>query len=103
MAKRQKTTKGKGQLPLMEIGPKNSRDIKRAGRAYLKAKTERLAWLDKEQGQLEKIRELAKAEKLQPLSDGTIEFEVDGITIKLTPVEDKVTVKETGESTGGEE
>lgn len=50
MARQRKTSDG-GQLDLIDVDPKNKKDIKRAGRAYLKAKAERLTWLDKEQGQ----------------------------------------------------
>lgn len=92
------------QLDLIDVAPKNATAIKRAARAYLKAKSERLAWLEKEQGQQEKIRDLVEEAKLQPLADGVIRFRLDGLTIKVTPREDGVLVKEVGEAAeSGEE
>lgn len=103
MAKRRKTTDGGGQLALIDVEPKNKAAIKRAGRAYLAAKAERQVWLEKEQGQQEKVRDLVEAAELQPLEDGTIRFRVDGMTIKVTPREDGVTVKADGEATEEDE
>lgn len=102
MATRKRTT-GEEQLDLIDVLPKNATAIKRAARAYLKAKAERLACLEKEQGQQEKIRDLVEEAELQPLADGVIRFRLDGLTIKVTPREDGVLVKEVGETTDAEE
>lgn len=92
-----KKTSDDEQLDLIDVTPKNATAIKRAARAYLKAKAERLAWLEKEQGQQEKIRELVEEAGLQPLESGVIRFQLDGLTIKVTPREDGVLVKKAGE------
>jgi len=97
MAKtREKAKGGSGgaQLDLIDIHPKNAKPIIEAARLYKKAQQARLNALASEVELKDKIRYLVKKANLQRLKDGVIRFTYDGVTICITPQDEKVTVKE---------
>lgn len=98
MARQQKTTDGGDQLDLIDVAPKNTKEIKRAARAYKKAQAERIGWLESEKKHKGKILELVEAAKLQPLEGGVIRFQVDGMIITVTPRDQLVRVKDDSET-----
>ncbi len=102
MAKR-KTAKGGDQLDLIDVAPKNAKEIKKVALAYKDALANRLEWLADEKAQKEKILELVEAAGLQPLENGVIRFPVDGMTITVTPRDKLVKVKEDDGKTNDEE
>jgi hypothetical protein len=103
MAKRGMTVDDGGQLDLIDVAPKNAKEIKRAARAYKKAQAQRITWLEDEKKCKAKILELVMAAKLQPLEGGVIRFQVDGMIIAVTPRDELVQVKDDGGGTEDEE
>ena len=89
----EKTEAGE-QLQLIEVAPKNAKPIIEAGRLYKKAVKTRQKALAKEVELKEKIRQLAKEANIQRLANGEIKFKYDGVTIRITPQDEKVTVTE---------
>ncbi len=91
------------QGTLMDIEPKNAKKIVAAARKYKEATGERLFWLKEEVKYKQDILELVKAADLKRDEDGNFKFTVDGVAIKITPCDDKVSVKfaEEEESDGG--
>ena len=102
MAKRQKTTAGGEQLDLIDVAPKNAKKIKEVALAFNDARANRVAWLEDENDQKEKLLTLVDAADLQPLENGVIKFRVDGMTITVTPRDKAVKVKEDGEAKADE-
>lgn len=91
------------QGTLMDIEPENAKEIVAAARKYKEAVGERLSWLKQEVKYKQEILELAKAAKLKRDEDGNIRFTVDGVTIKITPCDDKVSVKFSDEGESDED
>lgn len=85
----------KGQQQLIEVAPKNSKKIIDAAAKYQEWQNKRTAALAKEKEYKQKILELVRAAKLQPLEDGTTRFELDGIKITITPQNELVQIKST--------
>jgi len=84
------------QIPLLDVGPKKSKEIVKAARAYsakVKARLEIQKGSNGEEALQQQLLELVKAEDLQRDSDGKIKFAVDGIEIELVPTKEKVKVK----------
>lgn len=86
-------TKGK-QLPLIDVTPENLRPIMEAAQEYKEQQVIRMAAGVKEAQQKQIILELVTKAKLQPLADGKIRFECDGLTISVTPRDMLVQVTE---------
>lgn len=81
------------QLDLIDVTPKNQKKFLAAARAYKEAVTNRCEWTAEETKYKKKILELVKEAELARLPDGTIKFKVDGMTITITPTDEKVNVK----------
>ena len=96
MARKQKKETGE-QLELIDVGPKDGKEIMAAARLYQKHQAARLKALEKEIEQKTLILELVKKAKLQPLAGGVIKFRLDGMTITIKPRDELVQVKETME------
>ena len=86
------------QLDLIDVSPKNAKPIIQAARIYKKHQTARIAALNKEIEQKQKILELVKEANLQPLEGGKIKFEYDGVTISIEPRDELVKVKDKAEA-----
>lgn len=82
------------QLDLIDVNPENAKEIVVAARLYQKYQTARVKALAKEIEQKRLILELVKAANLQTLEGGKVKFNVDGITITVTPRDELVQVKE---------
>ena len=82
------------QLDLIDVAPKNAKPMIEEGRLYKKAQKARQKFLAEEVKHKDKIRQLAKDAGLHRLEDGVIRFTYDGVTICITPQDEKVTVKE---------
>lgn len=82
------------QQPLIDVGPENMKEIVTVAKLYKKHMTIRQAALMKEIAKKQELLNLVKAAKLKPLEGGVIKFKVDGLTIKITPRDELVQVKE---------
>ncbi len=88
MAKTKTTAKKKpvkGQQDLIDVCPKNIKEIVLAAKRYREFLTARQQDQRGEEQYKQKVKELVKEAKLQPLEDGVIRFSYDGFTISLTP------------------
>ncbi len=92
--KKKKETESGEQLELIDVSPENAKPIIAAARAYKKHQAVRLSALAKEIKQKQVILELVKEAKLQPLDNGVIKFECDGVVISITPRDELVKVSE---------
>ncbi len=78
--------KGSGeQLVLIDVQPENAKPIIRAARIYKEHQAVRLSALAKEKEHKQKVLELVKEAKLQPLKDGVIKFTYEGVTVTIEP------------------
>ena len=82
------------QMDLIEVGPENTKEIKKHALLYKKAQKERIAALEIENDEKEKILELIRKAGLKPLEDGKIKFRCDGFIITVTPRDELVKIKE---------
>ncbi len=98
MAKGKKKEAGE-QLQLIEVGPKDGKEILAAAKIYKKHQKARLAAAAKEADQKTLILELVDKADLQRLAGGVIKFEIEGIPIKITPRDQLVQVGEAKEAT----
>lgn len=94
MAKQKKTKNTGEQMPLIDVGPENTKAIIAEVRVYKKHQADRLAALEKEIKQKAKIKALVQAANLHRLKDGTIKFTVENTTITLTPRDELIQIKE---------
>lgn len=92
MAKKQKAAKG--QLPLIDVEPKNSKKIIACIKQYKAIQSERIAALNEEIKEKEKLLSLIEGEHLQRLEKGKIEFTVEGYKVTVTPREELIQVKQ---------
>ena len=94
----EKDEKGKGtkgeQMDLIDVGPKHSKEIIACARIYKAIVTKRIKLTSAEVTAKIKLLDMVKAAKLKRLSDGTIKFKIDGITIKVTPRDELIQVTE---------
>jgi len=88
-----KTAKG-DQIPLIDVAPVNAVKIIAAGRELKKIQRERCNLTAKEVAQKHKFLDLVHEAKLVPLKDGTTKFQYDGVTVCVTPSEEKVRITE---------
>lgn len=98
MADKKNKTQNGEQLDLIDVAPESAGPMVEAGRLYKKAQKTRLKALVEEIRLKDKIRQLARDAKLQRLEDGVIRFTYNGVTICITPQDEKVTVKDKTES-----
>lgn len=82
------------QMPLIDVAPKNAKVIIEAARDYRKLVAGRLKLLAKEIEQKAEVLRLVKKAKLTPLEGGKIKFTYDGVTICVTPQDEKITIQE---------
>ncbi len=91
--KEAKKEKGE-QLDLINVAPENAKPIIAKARRYKKVQATRLAALAEEKKLKEEIKSDVKAAKLQPLKGGVIKFKHNGVTVIITPQDEKVRVIE---------
>ncbi len=89
-----KKTQDQEQLDLIDVHPKNSKEIIRVAKLYKKAQRTRINALEEEKQLKQQVLELIKKENLQPTADGQIKFTIDEFTISITPRDELVKVKE---------
>jgi hypothetical protein len=85
------------QMDLIDVGPKNSKEIIKHAKLYRSALAKRVDALAEEVAEKHKLLELIDAEHLQRLDDGKIKFKLDGFTITVTPRDELVKIKEDGD------
>lgn len=88
------------QLDLIDVSPENSKQIVGIARRYKTAQAQRIAALEREVEEKQKLLGLIKDAKLKPLDDGVIRFKVDGLLITVKPRDELVKVKEESEESG---
>ena len=94
MAKKKTDEKKKGeQLQLIDVGPKNLKEILASVQIYKKHQKVRLGALKDETAAKARVHELVKAAKLVPLKDGIIRFECDGNIITIEPRDEVIRIK----------
>ena len=81
------------QLALIDVEPENMKEIAECARVYKRFQKARMANLKSEVEQKERMKDLIKKAKLQPLEDGVIRFKCEGLTIQATPKDVLITVK----------
>ena len=91
------------QLDLIDVGPENLKEILPVARAYKKIVAARVPLTRQEVELKTKIRSFVHGSGLKPQPDGTFKFRCDGITIKIKPQEEKVTVTIDEDDDGEEE
>jgi hypothetical protein len=89
---------GGEQLDLIDIAPKEAKPIVGAARVYKKLQKIRLAALDKEVEQKQKVLKLVHKANLQPDDEGKIKFKYEGIVITVKPTKESITIKDESES-----
>jgi len=94
MPKGKEKKKKSEQLPLIDVQPKNKKEIIACANRYKKAQSERIEALNREKEEKQSLLDLVEKGNLQRLDDGTIKFHVDGMTITVTPRDELVQVKE---------
>lgn len=97
MAKRGRKGNSGEQGTLIDTGPKESKKIIAAARKYKSVSAQRQALTAEEVAAKKDLLDLVKQENLQ-MVDGKIQFEVDGLTITVTPRDELIRVKEKGDS-----
>ena len=91
-------TKGKNvstdeQGYLIDVQPKNKKEIVTKAKAYKRAVIARLSAGDKESNLKSELLELIKGANLQPTEDGRIKFSLNGFKITVTPRDMLIQVK----------
>jgi serine/threonine protein phosphatase PrpC len=97
MAKKKKDAETGEQLELIEVAPENQKKIKAVAKQYKAAQYERTTALAEEIKMKNKLLELIHEANLQPLEDGKIRFQCNGMVITVTPRDELIRVKEDGE------
>ena len=92
MAKSKKKKAGE-QLPLIDVGPKNLKEIVASVKVYKGHQEKRLEFLKMEIAEKAHVHKLVKAAKLVPLKDGVIRFECDGNIISIEPRDEVIRIK----------
>lgn len=93
--KRTNTVAAKGeQMDLIDVGPENLKAMKPVARRYKAAQKRRIEALADEVKEKKRMLELIVGAKLKPDEDGVVLFTVDGMTVKATPQDWKLSVKE---------
>ena len=81
-------------MDLIDVGPENLKLMKPVARRYKVAQKRRLEALADEVKEKKKMLELIQGANLKVNDDGVILFTVDGMTVKATPQDWKISVKE---------
>ena len=82
------------QMDLIDVGPENLKAMRPVARRYKAAQKRRLEALADEVKEKKKMLSLIQNAKLKPNDEGMILFTVDGMTVKATPQDWKISVKE---------
>ena len=102
-ARRSKAESVGEQLDLIDVHPKNQKDILRAARAYKKAQRERTIALTEEGKQKIKLLAAVKEGNLVADRNGRIACRIDGTIITVTPRDELVRVKFEEDANGNDE
>ena len=94
MAKTQKNESVAEQMDLIDVGPKNLKEISSHAKRYQAAMKRRANALTEETHEKQAILDLVKKANLSRLQDGTIKFTCDGMLITITPRDELVRIKE---------
>jgi hypothetical protein len=92
-SKMQQEVKKAEQPALLDVMPKNAKQIVEAAQLYRKYVAQRQRLLEQETAQKEEVLRLVKAGKLNYV-DGKIRFNYEGIIITVTPRDELITIKE---------
>ena len=82
------------QLDLIDVAPENLKKIIPVARAYRKVVKERVEFTNRETALKNELLNLIKEAKLKSLSNGKIRFKSEGLTITVTPTDEKISIKE---------
>ncbi len=93
VAKDEKAGTGQ-QMDLIDVGPKNSKEIIKHARLYRSAQARRVKALQEEIVEKHTILELVKKAKLQRTADGNIKFHCDGLLITIVPRDELLRIKD---------
>lgn len=80
-------------MDLIDVEPKNKKDILRIARKYKALQQERISALNAEITQKEKLLTVVRAAKIVPDADGAYRFRMDTLTITVTPRDELVKVQ----------
>lgn len=94
MAKKKAAKKTSGeQLDLIDVEPKNKKEILRVARKYKTSQCARMEAAAVEADMKEKLLAVVRAAKIVPDADGSYRFRVDSCTITVKPRDELVQVK----------
>lgn len=93
MGRRKAEAKDEDQLELIETEPENKKEILRVARKYRRTQQERISALAVEIREKAKLLAVVRAAEIVPETDGSYRFNVDGLTITVTPRDELVKVK----------
>lgn len=82
------------QLDLIDVTPENMKKMIPIARAYRKIVKDRVQFTNKETELKNKLLQAVKDANLKRLPDGRIRFRCDGLTVTVTPCDEKISVKE---------
>lgn len=80
------------QLDLIDVGPKNLKQIRPHLNAYKEAVEEYSRWGSVVNTEKQAIMDLVHKSGLERLSNGNIEFTCDGVLIKIIPTDEKIKI-----------
>jgi hypothetical protein len=91
--KNTKTAKGE-QMPLIEVGPENLKQIVKVVRDYKFHQKQRQHHLKEEVRLKLEVKDLVEKANLHRLKGGNIKFEAEGQIVNIVPQDDLITIKE---------
>ena len=94
MTKTKNVTEVGEQMELIDVAPKKAKPIIAAARILKKLQVTRASAQDKENKQKAILLNLVEEANIQRLPNGQIIFTYDGVTLKITPKQESVSVKE---------
>ena len=84
----------KGQMDLIDVNPKNVKEIIQTAREYREAESQRIKLLRKEVELKNKLLEQIEKADLQRLPNGQIKFKSGGFIISVTPRDQLIKIQE---------
>jgi isocitrate/isopropylmalate dehydrogenase len=88
------------QLDLIDVAPANSKAMVQTAKRYKKAQSERIASLEVETSEKQKLLTLIKEANLQRTDDGRIRFRIERLIITVTPRDELIKIKDEDENEG---